>query len=157
MTVDYASPPTRRPVVPPVRIVAGLLLAVVGVAALLGFAWLQFEVSNEYRWLATNPFRTPYAYADYGVSPWRTDGDGATVRDVWVRRTLFVARLQQVYNPEYDDGSRPPRNHRVEYRPAFWLVVAGFAVAFAANVAIVLRNRVPRPAVVEGRLQGQGE
>src|SRR5687767_5253740 len=108
MTLDYASPPARRSVLPPVRIVAGLSLPMLGLAGLLGFAWVQFEISNEYRWLATNPFSTTYKYADYGVSPSRIADDGQQVRDVWVRRSLFIARLQQVYDPE--DGD--PRGRR---------------------------------------------
>jgi hypothetical protein len=133
-TIDYASPP-RRPAFP-VRALAGPSLVVLALAGLLAFAWLQFEISNEQRWLATHP-SPPAAPA------WRIAEDGATVRDVSVRRALFTVRVQQVYDHKYDDPTgRPPRNARVEYRPAFWLIVAVFGSILAVNVAVLLQRLV---------------
>ena len=131
-TIDYAHSP-RRPAIP-VRVLAGLLLAVVLFGSLLAFAWLQFEISNSYRWLATHP-NPP------GASAWRPAGN-ATVRDVSERTTFYVASLEQVYDPGNEDAtSRPPRNHRVKYRPALWLVAAAVALILAGCVAVMKPKR----------------
>jgi hypothetical protein len=146
--IDYGATLRRQPVLTAARVAAGVFVLLC-LAGLLGFAWLRFDISMERHWLALEPNPgAPHPYADCGASAWRVADDGQQVRDVWVRQPLFIARQQQVYDP-IDEEVRKGivRNARVEYRPAFWIVVAVAGLMLAANVAILFklrpRNRIP--------------
>jgi len=132
MTLDYAAKPRRHP--PPIKQIAAGVLVLLCVAIAAGFSWLHFDAAQEQRWIATHP-NPP------GASAWRTVGD-AKIRDVSVTTPFYVTSLQQVYDPTYDDAtSRPPRNKRIEYRPALWAVCASIALMLVADLAVLLVRR----------------